>query len=495
MELRLQNTSSRDLRFSKTAGGGLFPFVTGATPEQVETKDDQPQPKLGGLVAGVPIPVGGNCVLRDVLNRYVRIKRPGTYDVCVRTRFVVQDHARKRNRRAKRRREFLDIDETASVVVAAQDLDALRSRAEEFLSQIDQAKAGEVWAPATALASIDHPLVVPFLLKALRPGPRSVAGIVIARLAESQHAAAVDGVLRVLREPKYGGRLAALRAAARYSEKPLFRKALAKCLDEPDNVVRAEAVRILGETRDPAVWRRFAGLLHDPYPEVRGMAAVALANTGEPSVVGDLQLALGREYWSATRRPIIASLTRLGAPPDPLPQDVASLTRALDSRHADERVEAVQQLAKIDTPDARKALAGALASQCTQTRFQAMTEVQRLKPPEAAKPLMELLAHSSPVTRVRAAVALALMKHREATPAITRHLFDPQRAVRLAAPGALGALGDPSAIPALKRALAEEKDPKITEQIRRVMAHLEGGRGGQTKGDRTPGKGRESVDK
>ena len=239
---------------------------------------------------------------------------------------------------------------------------------------------------------------------------------------------------------------------------------------------------MLTGTTDPALWRRFAELLGDRKQVVRIAAADALGKTGDPSVVGDLQIAFDGERESMARKHIKASLTALAHPPDPLPEDARLLTKLLDSPHLDERTAAVRKLGKLNTPEARQGLVKALKSECFQTRFDAIAQVKQLKCQEAADTLIELMGHPNPFTRMLATMALGEMRHTRAAPAMARLLFDSERNVRRAVPNSLSLLGDPSVIPMLKKALKDEKDREVAKKMRSAIKYLERRQEGKKEG-------------
>jgi len=489
VDLHLRNTSQEELR-ALIRRGQESPFlaVIGATKEQALPREDAPRrQERMGIQPGVSLPPGRDVVLTGVLNKYVRIRRPGVYRVSVSWEAILLPRRRRSEKRALGIKGTIGVKEQVAVRVLPENLDALRERAGDLAERVAHSRdSAEVKALAGGLAVIEHPLVVPFLIRTLEADDWLARFLAVGALGHFDEAEAVEGVLRTMSHRDCGMRAAAIRAGARHRGRPGFRDALVQSLADPDGTVRARAVRVLTGTVDPALWRRFAELLRDPEQGVRVAAADALGKTGDPSVVGDLRIAFVLERDSVVRKHIRTSLTALAHPPEPLPEDARSLIKLVDSPHLDERLAAVHGPRKLNSPEARQGLVLALKSKCLQTRFAAITQVQRLKCLEAADTLIELMGHPDPATRMQATLALATLKHTRAAPAMARLASDPAPVVRRSVPASLAALGDPSVIPTLKEALKAENDPEVARQIRRAIRCLERQQEGKKVGPAKP---------
>ena len=487
VDLHLRNDSQEEFRVLILGGqAGPFLAVVGTTQEEVEPREDAPRPRLTmGFQPSLSLPVGRDVVVTGILNKHVRIKRPGVYRVSVNWEGAILPRPQRSGRVASGKRGIIKVKEHVAVEVLPENLEVLRQRAGELAGRAARCREWRgIRVLADALGAIEHPLVIPFLVETLQARSTAAASRAVEALGRFDEAEAVEGTLEAVSHRDCDVRAAAIRAGARYRDRPEFRDAFVQRLADPDGTARERAVRMLTGTTDPALWRRFAEFLRDPDQAVRIAAADALGKTGDPSVVGDLRIAFDRERNSMARKHIKAALTTLAHPPDPLPTDARSLTKLVDSPHLDERRAAVRKLGELNTSEARKGLVHALKSECFHTRFDAITQVQQLKCQEAADTLIGLMGHPDPVTRVRAAVALATMEHTKAASAVARLLFDPQPIVRRGVPGSLALLQGPSAIPALKKALKDEKDPRAAKSMEDAIKYLE--RQGQERGKEEP---------
>jgi len=475
IDLRFVNASDAEIRlFTPPGPNKLCLNVKDANGSDAELRDDRPRwTSPPGHMELIRVRAGSDAVVTDTLNRYVHIKRPGTYTVSVRAGFMNSSMGGGAGRAVGPSRRTLSVDEETQVTVLPPDSEALRGAVERILQAIPQEKdSRQRVALGAALASVEDPVVIPTLLQALRTCD-SWAAVQVARgLARFDDERASAALLNVLRSGDPSVQKAVVEAVALRTDDPEFGAAIEGCLTHRDYLVRLAAVRALSGSSRPAVWRRFAELLRDPSVFVRMLVAEALSKTGDATVVGDLQIALSKETNGAVRDTVKASLEALGHPPKPLPNDAASLTTMLSSPHEEERRAAARRLAELNTPAARAGLAHAVSGPCATTRFDAITHVKRLKVKEAVPSLMKLLDDGDSVTRIRSAVALARIGHKEAVHAIAKQLTDPAPHVRRAIPGALGSLGDPAAIPALEGAIAVEKDERALRNMRGALAHL-----------------------
>ena len=485
VDLHLRNDSQEELRVFILGGqAGPFLAVVGATKEQAEPREDAPQRRFTmGIQASLTLPVGRDVVVTGILNKYVRIRLPGVYRVSVSWEGIPLPRPQRSGKVASGKRAAIKVKEHVTVQVLPASFEVLRQRARELAGRAAHCHDwSEVRVLAEALGVIEHPLVIPFLVETLQADNAAAASRAVEALGRFDEAEAVEGVLKAVSHRDCDVRAAAVRAGSRYRDRPKFQNAFVGALDDSDYTVRQRAVRMLTGTTSPALWRRFAELLRDREQGVRIAAADALGKTGDPSVVGDLQIAFDGERESMARKHIKASLTVLAHPPEPLPEDARSLTKMLDSHHLDERTAAVRKLGKLNTPEARQGLVYALKSECFQTRFDAITQVKQLKCQEAADTLIGLMGHPDPITRMLATVALGEMRHTRAAPAMARLLFDSERNVRRAVPNSLSLLGDPSVIPMLKKALKDEKDREVAKKMRSAIKYLERRQEGKKEG-------------
>jgi len=196
-------------------------------------------------------------------------------------------------------------------------------------------------------------------------------------------------------------------------------------LRDPDPVIRAGAVRVLGLNGKPEVIDALVGATKDPDKDVRRAAVVALGMIKDPKVVPPLIDALKDSYWDAR----------------------SEAANALGQEH-DGR--AVKPLLDVVTDSDATVESSAESALLFLSRGP--------KAPAPADDLAARLTDPSPKVVLVSAVCLAMLKDARSLPVLMKLVTSPDQTARLDAVKGLGEEGDPSAIPTLRQTL---KDPDI----------------------------------
>jgi protein-S-isoprenylcysteine O-methyltransferase Ste14 len=200
---------------------------------------------------------------------------------------------------------------------------------------------------------------------------------------------------------------------------------------------RAPLVRALQDLGEPAV-RPLAGLLADPDPALRQLAARGLGRTGSDRAVKPL---IGRladpsadvRHWAAVALGDLGAGTAVEPLIDLLEEDAGTL-----------RLAAAGALGRIDAAEAVAPLVEALGDPRPWTRAAVVEALGAIGSEDAVEPLLALLDDRTEAVHVRRAVVVALSQIRSsrAGPALRRALDDPDREVRIYAAEALRTLED-----------------------------------------------------
>jgi HEAT repeat protein len=216
---------------------------------------------------------------------------------------------------------------------------------------------------------------------------------------------------------------------------------LVRDLTDRRPIVRGVAALLLAGVRDHRHVNGLANLLSDPDPDVRQVAARALAREGSEAAAWELIAALGMHSL-----PVPRVLEHLGQP--------YALRPLMEALH-------VSELAAI-----RPSITDALGM---------------IRRPEALPGLAGMLRTGNAEERIAAGRALGRLARPEVVPMLLVALEDDVWAVRSQAAGALGRIGDPRAVPALAAALADSAwwvRANAGEALRRLgapgLAALEG---------------------
>ncbi len=358
------------------------------------------------------------------------------------------------------------------------------------------------------------PAAAPFLLGRLDDPSWRVRSAAAERLAQSDPATAVPGLMIALGPDAGVGRRNAAAAALAQVGAPAL-PALLAVLGGPAAELRTAAAEILGEMGDRRAVGALVSLIGDPDPNARGAAAEALGKIGGVEAVAALGASLGAAD-ATLQRAALRALERLRAPPSAArlvelakdrslrraalrlagesdePPAPALLSRGLEDpsrtfreaalagigRHRSRRAEALPGLiaavreAAARVPRIADVAAAALAAEDLLVRGGALSILAWVGQPRHA-PAIAAAAEDERL-RTPAAEALAALG-----PTIAGAL-DPELprlapVARVAAQAALACLGDPRVLPELVDALSSE-DEALRGTASDALAQL-GGRG------------------
>jgi HEAT repeat protein len=239
-------------------------------------------------------------------------------------------------------------------------------------------------------------------------------------------------------------------------------QSLVLALKDEDADVRGEAAAALGELGDPTAVPMLIRTLDDQEAEVRLSAIQALGELGDAQAVPDLievlasSRSIGGElradeqeaaanvlgqlgdvravkplvrYAAENQEAALAAIVQIGRPA------VDPLAEVLQGRSRAARRVAAEALGEIGGPRAAEALVASIA-----TSYTAVSEALLTIGEPAVEPLIEALAAKNAVVRSTAAEILGQLKDRRATAGLKAALADPERQVAEAASGALAEL-------------------------------------------------------
>jgi tetratricopeptide (TPR) repeat protein len=200
-------------------------------------------------------------------------------------------------------------------------------------------------------------------------------------------------------------------------------------------------------------------------PVERVAAALEVLLQGSGPGVGLGPLTEGMDAWSEANR--AAAEEELGA------LSLALLPELLTvARHpaAQVRASAVELLARIDHPDARRVVAAALSDDETPVLRAALSALRAGNTGAVPEVASILRTHRDWAVRTLAADTLGRVGGEEGRSALERALREDDYAfVRQSAVRALGALGGASSRAALSRAASEDPEPRVREAARRAL--------------------------
>jgi HEAT repeat protein len=190
-------------------------------------------------------------------------------------------------------------------------------------------------------------------------------------------------------------------------------------LNDPDWVVRREAVITLGEMGDERCVAPLAKALRDGDWQVREVAIEAMGQVGSPAV--ETLLKLLRDW--EVRKYAILSLGKIRDERvlDPL---------MLQLRNDEFKDDAITALVELGEPAVSR-LITALRDKDEQVRKCAVLALGRIKNDQAITPLIEMLEDKDWFTRLTAAAALESIGDERGRHAITSLLKDPDMVVRM----------------------------------------------------------------
>ncbi len=190
-------------------------------------------------------------------------------------------------------------------------------------------------------------------------------------------------------------------------------------LNDPDWVVRREAVITLGEMADERCVEPLARALRDGDWQVREVAIEAMGQVGSPAV--DMLLKLLRD-WEVRKYAILA----LGRIRDERVLDPLML----QLRNDEFKDDAIHALVELGEPSVEK-LIGALRDKDENVRKSAVLALGRIKSSDAVTPLIDMLGDNDWFTRLTAAAALESIGDERGREAIKPLLKDPDMVVKM----------------------------------------------------------------
>lgn len=198
-------------------------------------------------------------------------------------------------------------------------------------------------------------------------------------------------------------------------------------LQDPDWVVRREAVVTLGEMADDRCVEPLIRTLRDGDWQVREAAVEAIAEVGPPAV--ELLIRYMRD-WEA-RKYVIQALGKIN--------DERVLDPLMSMLHNDEfKDDATRALIDLGSPAVPKLIV-ALSDKEEFVRKQAILALGAIKDPAAVDPLMAMLQNQDWFTRLTAAAALEKIGDPRGRDAIKPLMKDPDVVVRMRVERILGA--------------------------------------------------------
>jgi HEAT repeat protein len=190
-------------------------------------------------------------------------------------------------------------------------------------------------------------------------------------------------------------------------------------LNDPDWVVRREAVITLGEMGDERCVEPLAKALRDGDWQVREVAVEAMGQVGSPAV--EVLLKLLRD-WDVRKCAILA----LGKIRDERVLDPLML----QLRNDEFKDDAIDALVELGVPAVPRLIA-ALRDKDENVRKSAVLALGRIRSGEAIAPLIEMLGNQDWFTRLTAAAALESIGDERGREAIKPLLKDPDMVVKM----------------------------------------------------------------
>ncbi|MBX3303654.1 MAG: HEAT repeat domain-containing protein [Nitrospira sp.] len=190
-------------------------------------------------------------------------------------------------------------------------------------------------------------------------------------------------------------------------------------LNDPDWVVRREAVITLGEMGDQRCVEPLARALRDGDWQVREVAIEAMGQVGSPAV--ETLLKLLRD-WEVRKYAILA----LGKIRDERVLDPLML----QLRNDEFKDDAIHALVELGEPAVEK-LIGGLRDKDENVRKSAVLALGRIKSSDAITPLIDMLGDQDWFTRLTAAAALESIGDERGREAIKPLLKDPDMVVKM----------------------------------------------------------------
>jgi HEAT repeat protein len=253
-------------------------------------------------------------------------------------------------------------------------------------------------------------------------------------------------------------------------------KALYPMLDDPEAIVRREAVKAIASFREGDTVPYLRKCFADPDRDVRLLAAGGLTKILVPAAV-DALLAGMQDKDFAVRKRSAAALEARGWRPSTQQEsilnalavgrfsEVASegepaielLAGVLQAEAASTRQEALEALGTIDSPNTFRYIASALKDSEPLVRLAAVNGLQRVRDARIFDPLLEALRDSDERVRNLAVTAVGNLGGARAVAPLLGMLKDLSMPVRLSTVEALAKIGDTRAVASLISCLQDRE--------------------------------------
>jgi hypothetical protein len=206
-----------------------------------------------------------------------------------------------------------DVQDKAKKAIAAIGRPAVPGLVEALSSPRSELRSGAAWA----LGDIGDPAAVPALIALLSDREPDVAGAAATALGKLRDERAVEPLLAGLQAPgadKGFGGYARLRALARIgTETALVALERMATAGSPPSL-RADAVKTIGETRDPRFVETLGSALNDADAGVRTAAADQLRFFDGPRVIEVLEAAAGKPATAEAAARVLRDVDTRGKP-------------------------------------------------------------------------------------------------------------------------------------------------------------------------------------
>jgi HEAT repeat protein len=239
-------------------------------------------------------------------------------------------------------------------------------------------------------------------------------------------------------------------------------KPLAIAATDRDQVVRAAAARVLGQTAREDAAALLVDLLDDAEPKVRAQGAQALGDLGSSRGLTALLRHLD-DPDVGVRADVVNALGRLG--------DTRAVERLLSTMGDADHVVRGRAMSALGMLGDRRAFEQLLAHSMDldgDNAWQAAYALGQLGDGRAVEPLLSRLEDESDDVRWWVADALGELGDRRAFEALSTRLDDASPRVRTQVVGALGRLDETRALAPITSALADA-DPNVREQVVDVL--------------------------
>ncbi|MDD3043633.1 MAG: HEAT repeat domain-containing protein [Methanosarcinaceae archaeon] len=324
-----------------------------------------------------------------------------------------------------------------------------------------------------ALRRLKGPGAASALLEVLDHENEDVRREVVISLGELGDPVASEALLELFDEEELGYTAASAFGNLRSNQTV---EKLTGLLDSRDPIIRANAVKALGNTEDPAVIPPLIEMLEDPALEVRKEAAHMLGTFGyleapgaEKAVTPLIRALEDRD--EDVRISVIYSLGSFGDEEAVLP-----LISLLGHKDAAVRKAAAYALGRIGDPRAVEALTERVETEenWLERRIMAETLIE-IGGTEAVEPLIMLLEDKDYRIRQSAAMGLGKLRATEAVDALLEALeTERERVVRQAEVSALGEIGDKRAAETLRQLSTDRNEYRhVREAAGEALGKLE----------------------